>query len=149
MRGFFEIGIYRPKIEVNYGTLLRSAYQLGASGAFVIGRKFKKQSSDTCGSHNHMPIREYMDFDEFLAARPYGSQLVAVESPDYGGRFLGQFTHPLRATYLLGSEDCGLPKKIVDNCDMVVSIESVRTHSYNVAVAGSLVMWDRMNKLKK
>ena len=36
MSGYFEIGIYNGKTEVNMGTLWRSAYQLGASGIFIV-----------------------------------------------------------------------------------------------------------------
>ena len=43
MRGYFEIGILNGQYSVNYGTLLRSAYQLGAAGIFFIGKKFKHQ----------------------------------------------------------------------------------------------------------
>jgi tRNA(Leu) C34 or U34 (ribose-2'-O)-methylase TrmL len=44
---YFEIGIYHPKTRNNVGTLWRSAYQLGASGLFTIGRRYERQSSDT------------------------------------------------------------------------------------------------------
>lgn len=40
MRGFFEIGVYHPKTAENIGTLLRSAYQCGASGVFTIGTRW-------------------------------------------------------------------------------------------------------------
>jgi len=35
--GYFEIGILHPRNSANVGTLWRSAYQLGASGIFIIG----------------------------------------------------------------------------------------------------------------
>lgn len=145
-RGYFEIGIYHPKKESNYGTLLRSAYQLGAAGAFVIGPRFKKQTSDTTRSHRHMPIRQYQSFDDLKNNLPYDSQIVAIESPEYGGKYLKNFIHPIRAIYLLGAEDSGLPQHIVNQCHSVVSIEHVRTYSFNVSVAGSIVIYDRLIK---
>lgn len=45
--GFFGIGIYRGKVEMNHGTLWRSAYQMGASFVFSLGARFEKQSTDT------------------------------------------------------------------------------------------------------
>lgn len=143
-RGYFEIGVFNPKHSVNVGTLMRSAYQLGAAGVFVIGNRYKRQSSDTCHTDLHVPLREFESFDAFKAARPHGAELVAVESPEYGGQWLSSFTHPMRSIYLLGSEDAGLPPEIVRQCNRVVSIESLRTPSYNVAVAGSLVMYHRL-----
>ncbi len=149
MRGYFEIGIHNPNKECNYGTLLRSAYQLGAAGIFIIGGKFRKQSSDTCNSTHHIPSRQYENFDEFLAHRPIGSKIIAVESPEYGGKNLQQFYHPPSAVYILGNESIGLPDDIVKKCDGVVSIESVRTPSFNVAMAGTIIMYDRMIKQVK
>ena len=68
---YFEIGIYKPKTEENVGTLWRSAYQLGASGIFVIGPRYKKQCSDTCKTHRNIPLRQFKNFDTFYEALPY------------------------------------------------------------------------------
>lgn len=141
MRGYFEIGIFWPKTSENVGTLWRTAYQLGATGIFTIGRRCKLQCSDTCQSHRHIPYREYADWGSFVAARPRAVPLVAIEM---GGRNLPDFTHPERAVYLLGAEDNGLPSWVLQCSQHVVSLPSVRTESYNVAVAGSLVMFHRM-----
>ena len=141
MRGYFEIGIYMCKNSLNYGTLWRSAYQLGASGIFLIGHRFRKQSSDTLDAHKHVPLREYENFEHFQSCRPYDSQLVTIET---GGKPLVGFKHPERAIYLLGAEDNGLPTHVIEKSQHVVSIESVNNKSYNVAVAGSIVMYHRI-----
>jgi tRNA G18 (ribose-2'-O)-methylase SpoU len=142
-RGYFEVGIYHGKTPSNVGTLWRSAYQMGAAGIFTIGRRYPKQASDTVHAYRHIPMRDYATFDEFLAAQPYDCQLVAVEM---GGRALAGFTHPERCIYLLGAEDHGLPADVLAKCQRRISLPSVRTNSYNVSVAGSLVMYDRMVK---
>jgi tRNA G18 (ribose-2'-O)-methylase SpoU len=41
-------------------------------------------------------------------------------------------------------EDRGLPPEIQAQCQHIVSLEAVNTLSYNVAVAGSLVMYSRV-----
>lgn len=143
-RGYFEIGVYQPSKSENVGTLLRSAYQLGAAGVFLIGSRFQRQCSDTCHADRHIPVRQFATWEQFKAAQPHGTDLVAVESPEYGGRWLSGFTHPERAVYLLGNESRGLPAEVVKQCGRVVSIESLRQPSYNVAVAGSLVMYHRL-----
>lgn len=140
MSGYFEIGIFHTKTEQNVGTLWRSAFQLGAAGIFTIGRRYKRQSSDTYNVMNNIPLRHYEDFEDFKANRPIGAALVGVEM---GGIPLSQFTHPRNAIYLLGAEDHGLPPEIMEYCNKIVSIESVGLPSYNVAVAGSLVMYHR------
>lgn len=143
-RGFFEIGIVRGKTPVNVGTLWRSAYQLGAAGIFTIGARYPKQASDTLQSWRHVPLREHLDFDAFHAAIPFSAPVVAIET---SGRPLSKFLHPERAIYLLGAEDHGIPRAVLERCHYCVSLEAVRTPSFNVAVAGSLVMYHRMLQL--
>ena len=140
MRGYFAIGIWHTKTEMNIGTLWRSAYQLGASYIFTIGRRYKKQSSDTQKAWRHIPLNHYETWDEFIKFVPYDAQIVGVEM---GGVPLKIFSHPKRAIYVLGAEDHGLDP-MIDKCHKVVSIESVGRNSYNVAVAGSLIMYDRV-----
>lgn len=141
MRGYYEVGVYNPKHEVNVGTLWRSAYQCGASGIFTIGRRWSQQSSDTVKAWKHVPMRNYSDIEDMVAMIPYSCQLIGVEM---GGEPLRQFSHPERAVYLLGAEDNGLPADVLRRCVRVVSIEALRTESYNLAVAGSIVMWHRL-----
>ena len=138
---YFEIGIYLPRSEVNVGTLWRSAYQLGAAGIFIIGRPYRKQTSDTADAQAYIPLRQFEAWEDFLAARPVGAQLVGIEM---GGVPLHSFSHPERALYLLGSEDNGLPQKVLTACNAVVAIEAVRSLSFNVAVSGSIVMYHRL-----
>ena len=141
MRGYFEIGIYHGKTDINIGTLWRSAYQLGASGIFTIGRRYKQQSSDTCKAMRHIPLRNYVDYDDFAKHRPEGAVLVGIEMD---GIPLSEYPHKRQAIYLLGAEDYGLPDAIRERCNHIVSIESVNQPSYNVAVAGSIVMYHRV-----
>lgn len=64
-RGYFEIGIYRPKTPMNLGTLWRSAFQMGAAGIFVVGQRWPEgQASDTVKAWRHVPLRKYADLDE-------------------------------------------------------------------------------------
>ena len=139
-RGYFEIGVYHAKTETNIGTLWRPAYQLRAAGLSTIGRRYRKQASDTPKTFRHVPLRHFNDFEQWAETRPHGALLVGVEM---GGKLLEEFTHPPQAVYLLGAEDHGLPPQVVDRCDHVVSLSAVRTASYNVAVAGSLVIYHR------
>lgn len=142
-RGFFEIGIYRGKTPANVGTLWRTAFQMGAAGIFTVGRRYPNQASDTVQAWKHVPMREFLDFEALLAGLPFSTPIVAVEM---GGRPLANFTHPERAVYLLGAEDHGIPPAILARCHHVVSLPAIRTASYNVAVAGAMVMNDRLTK---
>ena len=141
MRGYFEIGIVHGKAAVNVGALWRSAQQLGAAGVFTVGRRYDRQASDVLKSWRHVPVRNYSDLDDLIKHMPLDCWLVGVE---VGGKRLRDYCHPERAVYLLGAEDNGLPASAIARCRNVVSLESVGPNSYNVAVAGSLVMYDRV-----
>jgi len=139
--GYFEIGIHYVKNQQNLGTLWRSAYQLGAAGIFTVGKKYSKQSSDTNKCPLKIPYRSYHDTEDFFNNRPVGSRIIGIEM---GGVPLSEFEHPDQCIYLLGSEDNGLPPDVIRKCNDVISLDHIRTGSYNVAVAGSLVMYHRM-----
>jgi len=141
---YFEIGIFAPIHQENIGTLWRSAYQLGATGIFVIGKWPRIQASDTANSRQDIPFRNYPTWDDFLQHRPIGARLIGIE---IGGKPLNRFQHPVQAIYILGSEANGLPEYVQEQCDEVISIDSVRDASYNVAVAGSIVLYHRFLNL--
>lgn len=138
---FFEIGIYQSKRVYNLGTLWRTAYQLGAAGVFTIGRRYERQPSDPFVVERQIPLRNFLTFDHFLAQRPVNTILIGIEQ---GGTMLSEFDHPPQAIYLLGAEDFGLPNAVLEKCNSVVSLEAMVRSSYNVAVAGSIVMYDRV-----
>lgn len=145
MRGYFGIGIYHGKKADNVGTLWRSAYQLGAAYIFTVGARYEKQASDTMKAWRHIPLMAYEDWEMFYDHLPYDAQLIGIEM---GGHALATFVHPERAVYLLGAEDHGLPPEIMGKCLHIVELDSIRQASFNVAVAGSLVMYDRFSKGK-
>ena len=143
MRGYFGIGIYHTKTEVNVGTLWRSAHNFGAAFIFTIGKRYKKQSSDTTKAWKTIPLYSFESFDDFRNHIPHDCQLVAVEQTDQSIN-IQQFTHPERAIYLLGAEDHGLPHSVLTQCHKSVQINT--TMCLNVATAGSIVMYDRSVK---
>lgn len=141
--GFFAVGIYQAKRFENVGVLWRGAYQLGAAYLFTIGKRYKPQASDTVDAWKSIPLFTYATFEIFMESLPYSVPLVGVEM---GGESLPSFVHPPRALYLLGAEDGGLPNEVLRHCHRLVSIPALRYASFNVAQAGTLVMYDRMIK---
>ncbi|RYZ70387.1 MAG: TrmH family RNA methyltransferase [Proteobacteria bacterium] len=141
-RGYYGLAIYRPKKEVNFGSLLRTAQIFDAAFIALIGSRYHRQSSDTFGAVHHMPIFEYDSFDSFYINLPRSCQIVAVEQ-QVGAQSLRGFEHPLSACYLLGAEDDGIPINIVERCHQVVQLEGEK--SMNLAVAGSIVIYHRMH----
>jgi tRNA G18 (ribose-2'-O)-methylase SpoU len=138
----FGIGVYHPKTAENIGTLWRAAHLYGASHIFTIGARYRRQASDTSKAWRSIPLLTFADFDDFNAHRPFSLPLVGIELDDRSVP-LSRFTHPKSATYLLGAEDHGLPADVLAQCQHVVQIEAAQPWSMNVAMAGSLVAYDR------
>lgn len=144
--GFYGVAVYHPKTSANIGTLWRSAKSYQASMIATVGpRRYEYQSSDTCKTHNSLPLIKFRDIDDLIEHLPYGCELVGVELSDRA-KTLTRFRHPDRALYLLGAEDHGIPDGVLAKCHHVVQIPSPVAWSLNVSVAGSLVLHDRWLK---
>ena len=144
-KGYFGIGCIGMKTRDNYGTLFRTAQSMGADFTFLIGARFKRQATDTMKSWRHMPLFEYKDFLDFNEHRPYSCQLIGVELTETATP-IKYFHHPKQAMYLLGAEDYGLPKVAMEACNEIIILPG--DLCLNVSVAGSIVLFDRINKLK-
>lgn len=142
-RGYFAVGIYHPKREVNIGSLWRTANILGASFLFTIGRRYADQHSDTMKTWKHIPLFHFDTLDDLWALSPFSCPIVGVELADHAIP-IEKFSHPERAIYLLGAEDHGLPPDVMKRCHALVRLKGET--SMNVSVAGSIVLYDRVSK---
>ena len=142
---FFGIGIYNGKTPENLGVLWRSAQNLGASFIFTIGNRYAKQACDTHKAFGALPYFHYATFEDFYQHLPKGAMLIGVEQDDRAVP-LESFEHPKRCVYLLGAEDHGLSKIAREKSHHLVAFKSPK--SLNVAVAGSIVMYDRQMKFE-
>lgn len=137
---YFGIGIQNGKTPENLGVLWRTAQNMGAHFIFTIGKRYHNQSSDTHKAVKTMPYFHYDSFEDFYAHLPKGARIVGVEIAP-GAHDLETFHHPRRCVYLLGAEDHGLTNQAMEKAHFLVKFKSIR--SLNVAVAGSIVMYDR------
>lgn len=142
----FAIGVDHPKLEVNIGTLFRSAHAFGAALLFTVSRRYepKKERGDTVKSWRSIPMLHFKDWDAARDHFPFAWVPVGVEIGREDAEDLRQYKHPACAIYILGSEDGGLSNAAANVCRDIVVIPSKRC--LNVAVAGSIVMYDRSAK---
>lgn len=143
-QGFFGIGIQNGKTPANLGVLWRSAQNMGASFIFTIGNRYSRQACDTEKALGAMPYYHYDTFDEFYKHMPKRARLVGVEL-DERAVPLETFVHPRQAVYLLGAEDHGMTREAIDRSHHLIKFDT--PSSVNVAVAGSIVMYDRSAKV--
>ena len=129
---------------MNMGNLLRSAHAFGAKFFFTIGahpRAFEAKS-DTSKAVHHLPVYRWANADEMTL--PLSCKLVGVELIE-GAIDLPSFRHPPHAAYVLGPELGVLSEALLSRCDHVIKIPTA--FCINVAMAGAIVMYDRVRSL--
>jgi tRNA G18 (ribose-2'-O)-methylase SpoU len=143
-RGYFAIGAERMSKALNLGNLMRSAHAFGASFTFTVGATYQalEARADTSKGRWHLPHYNWPSAAEM--ALPDGCKLVGVELLD-DAIDLPSFRHPLRAAYVLGPEQGSLSAELLSRCDYVVKIPA--SFCVNVAMAGAIVMYDRVRTL--
>lgn len=141
--GYFGIGCLNMKTKHNYGSLFRTAQILNADFIFLIGSRFKHQATDTMCSYRHMPLFIFNTLEQFKENRPFNCKLIGIELHK-NATPIKNFVHPKQCMYLLGAEDNGLTKEAMEMCQELVVLPGER--SMNVAVAGSIILYDRIMK---
>jgi tRNA G18 (ribose-2'-O)-methylase SpoU len=143
-RGYFAIGAERISKCLNLGNLMRSAHGFGASFTFTIGATYQalEARADTSKGTQHLPHYDWGGVGELIL--PERCRLVGIELLD-DAIDLPSFHHPLCAAYVLGAERGELSPELLARCDHVIRIPS--SFSINVAMAGAIVMYDRIRSL--
>lgn len=142
-KGYFGVGIYNPKKYENIGTLWRTAHIFGAKFLFTVGARYKRQASDTTNATKHIPIFEYLTWEDFV--KETTEQIICIEI-DEKAQDLRSFQHPEQAVYVLGAEDYGIPQEYLRQYPSVKITGG--KFCLNVSVAGSLVIYDRISKVR-
>ena len=140
-RGYFGIGIEGVSKPMNLGNLIRSAHAFGAGFVFSVdeARAIAKLPADTSRFGDQVPYHRFASVEAMIL--PERCQLVGVELTDEAVD-LPSFRHPTRAAYVLGPERGALSPAMLERCDFTVKIPT--RFCINVAVAGAIVMYDRM-----
>ena len=143
-RGYFGIGAERMSKALNLGNLMRSAHGFGAAFTFTVGANYRKDEAyaDTSKGRLHLPHYDWASLDQM--ALPQGCVIVGIELID-SAVDLPSFKHPLRAAYVLGPEKGSLSEPLLARCRHVVKIPT--RFCVNVAMAGAIVMYDRIKSL--
>ena len=141
-RGYFGIGVEGVSKSANVGALLRTAHAFGAAFCFTVAPSFDARAArlaDTSDTARHVPLWRFDDAEAMTL--PKGCVLVGIEITE-DAALLPSFRHPLNAAYVLGPERSSLSPGVMARCKHVVKIPT--RFSLNLAVAGALVLYDRL-----
>ena len=89
-----------------------------------------------------MPVYHWDNAGEMVL--PLRCKLVGIELIE-GATDLPAFRHPLHAAYVLGPEKGVLSDELLSRCDHIIKIPTA--FCINVAMAGAIVMYDRVRSL--
>jgi tRNA G18 (ribose-2'-O)-methylase SpoU len=132
--------------EYNVGSLVRTAHAAAVSEVMLIGeREWNVEAARTAEDFTTV-VR--LDSGEELLARvnDRGWSLVAVEL-HHRAVSLFEAEYPERPCFLLGAELGGIPEQLLDACETIVQIPQWGlVPSLNLAVAGSIVLYDYLSK---
>jgi len=145
MRGYFGIGIEGVSKAMNVGSLFRTAHAFGASFVFTVAAYYARAEgtkADTSDTTSHLPFYAFPDTESMVL--PQGCSMVGIEITDTAIE-LPSFHHPKNAAYILGPERGAISPVLTERCDYIVKIPT--KFSINLALAGALVMYDRMISL--
>jgi tRNA G18 (ribose-2'-O)-methylase SpoU len=144
MRGYFGIGAEGISKPMNLGNLVRSAHAFGASFVFLVDAHYTVDTarSDTSEAERQLPLYRFEGVADLVL--PRACTLIGVELLDQAID-LPSFRHPQNAAYVFGPERSSLSPAMVARCDHVVRIPT--RFCINLAVAGAIVMYDRMLSL--
>lgn len=146
----FAIAAWEISKEHNVGTLVRTAHAAAATEVILTGeRDWNVEAARTADLYTEIiqlpadpePLRDH------LAARRWN--LVAVElAANATGLFDARY--PDRPCFLLGAEIGGVPAELVADAELVVQIPQWGlVPCLNLAVAGSLVVYDYLGKCRR
>ncbi len=138
--------VYLDHVEdpVNLGAIIRSAAAFNASGIIIPKNRACKVTPTVIrvseGFAFRVPVALITNPINFI--KEVKKEGLFVISLERGGSLLSKLKLPGPSLLVAGSEGRGVSQKIVENSDLVVSIEqSKEVNSLNVHVAVSIALW--------
>ena len=134
----------------NVGNLLRTCEVLGGVGALIPKERSSPMNQTvvkaSSGAVFHLKISKVANLGRVLKEfKDMGGWVFAVEK---GGKDIRELEIVLPCALVLGSEDKGVSKSLLEVSDEVLSIPMKgKTTSLNVGSAGAIAMWEAVRKL--
>ena len=145
LRARMSVAVIRAKNPFNVGAIIRTAHSFLVREIFLVGTEpYYERAS--MGMQRFEHIVECPDEDAFLEAVA-GRPIFSVER-DQANTTLWQVDYPEDVVLLFGSENDGVPPRLLEASAEVIAIPMYGiNHSFPVAVAAGMVLceWARRN----
>jgi tRNA G18 (ribose-2'-O)-methylase SpoU len=145
----FAIAAWQISKEHNVGSLVRTAHAAAAQELLLVGdRDWNVEAARTAELYTRIVhLRDGVALREHIRSR--GWSIVAVELHSDAVNIF-EARYPERPCFLLGAELGGIPEQLVDAASLIVQIPQWGlVPSLNLAVAGSIVVYDYLAKLHR
>jgi len=133
----------------NLGTLLRTAEIVGVHGVIIPGRRAAEITpavvNASSGAVEHLLISVVTNLSQSIERlQKQGVWVVGIED-DEKAQYYDQTDLNMPLALVLGSEGSGMARLTRERCDFLVKLPMVgQIHSLNVAVAGSVVLYQAL-----
>jgi tRNA G18 (ribose-2'-O)-methylase SpoU len=132
--------------EHNVGSLVRTAHAAAATEIILVGeREWNIEAASTAELFTSVvQLPDIETFQDHLIVNRW--DLVAVEL-DHRSVNLFDAEYPVRPCFLVGAERGGIPEELLSQAELVVQIPQWGLiPSLNLAIAGSIVVYDHLAK---
>ena len=132
----------------NEASLIRTAEAFGINHIFVIGKR-EKEYNNAQGGDQHVTFFELKTLREFVkTTRKYNFKMVCIENISESIPITEVEKYPTNPIFITGNEGSGVPKELLDQCEITVKIEQAPSYvrCLNTTIAASIVIHDWFTK---
>lgn len=127
--------------DFNISSVIRSANSFNFHKVFYYGRK-KFDRRGACGVYKYTDVIHLSSMEEILALKS-SYEFVALENNIKASSPIQDFVWKKNSIIVVGEENSGIQKDILDICDKFIEIPSMGSvRSLNAASAASIAMYD-------
>lgn len=132
--------------EHNIGAIIRTAECAGFAGVIIPSdiRITPTIAKISTGALFNIPIIRSPIFNTIKAFKDNGYFVFGIER---GGNNIFETSTPLKSVFIIGSEDKGLSKPVIDKCDGLLEIPQFgKVNSLNMSVASAIVIYNYLRE---
>lgn len=145
-----SIGVLVAQVEgdFNFGSIVRSCNSFGVFDIFYYGASKHYDRRATLGTHLYSNVVHLPTLEDVRKLKEH-YVFVGVENNVPKTEPLTEFVFPPVPLLIIGEENAGIPREILEMCDHVVEIPSRGSvRSLNAGCAASIVLYDHASKMR-